>query len=165
MQISTRSVITKAPGKEHERMNQRELPPERVRNNEFSKKGRDDVFMIDVFPVTDGEQIKVTFESVKSPWRQGAWLRTDGYLVVNEQRCPSVQLWQDSAPREIVIECHTQNRCLHIYNIWDRGRGRESQAWSSGMLIEDIPNGRRYHCNDIGFETSFDKLVFRVERT
>jgi hypothetical protein len=32
------------------------------------------------------------------------------------------------------------------------------------MLVDELPSGRRYRCNDFGFDTAFDKLVFRVER-
>jgi hypothetical protein len=39
----------------------------------------------------------------------------------------------------------------------------ESQALSSGMKIENVTGGRRYGCNDLGFDTAFDKLVFRLQ--
>jgi hypothetical protein len=32
------------------------------------------------------------------------------------------------------------------------------------MLVEELPNGRRYCCNDIGFDTDFSKLIFRLEK-
>ena len=140
------------------------LPANRVMSGAFKERGRADVVMIDVLPIHDGDQVRLTFESQASSWRQGVWLSTDSHLVVSQQQSPSVQLWQDSAPTEVLIECHTKNGCLHLYNIWDKGNGRESQSWTSGMLVEELPNGRRYRCNDIGFETDFDKLVFRLER-
>jgi hypothetical protein len=120
--------------------------------------------MIDVFPIRDGDQLKLTFEGKESPWRQGVWLKTDDHLTINGRQSQSVQLWHDTAPTEVLIECHTQNGYVHLYNIWDKGSGRESQSWSSGMLVEELPNGRRYHCNDIGFDTTFSRLVFRIER-
>ena len=140
------------------------LPRERVLNSAFKEKGRADVVMIDVFPINEGDLLALTFEGKDSPWRQGVWLKTDAYLVVNQKQCLSVQLWQDTAPAEVILECHTKNGCLHVYNIWDKGRGSESQSWTSGMLVEDLPNGRRYRCNDIGLETTFGKLIFRIER-
>lgn len=140
-----------------------QLPPFRVMNSAFAERAREDVVKIDVFPVEDGDLLRLTFDSVSSPWRQGVWLKTDGYLVVNEQQCEGAVLWQDTAPSEVLIECHTENGVMHLYNIWDAGRGRASQSWSSGMLVETLPNGRRYRCNDIGFETDFSKLVFRIE--
>ncbi|TVQ61906.1 MAG: hypothetical protein EA379_05695 [Phycisphaerales bacterium] len=145
-------------------MSKRDLPLERIYSNAFKERGRDDVVKIDLFPVSDGELLTLTFESTDSPWRQGAWLKTDMGLIINEQECPSAVLWQDNAPKEVLIECRTKNGCMHVYNMWDRGLGPSSLAWSSGMLVEDLPNGRRYRCNDIGFETNFSKLVFRIER-
>ena len=157
-------TVALAP-EEDERMSEFALPVERVMNAAFvEKKGRTDVVKIEVFPIHDGELLKLTFESVQSPWRHGVWLKADEPLIVNKERCPSVELWQDTAPREVLIECHTRNGWLHLYNIWDKGSGQASQLWSSGMLVEELPNGRRYRCNDIGFDTTFEKLVFRVER-
>ena len=145
-------------------MSNAQLPNKRVMNSAFKDKGREDVVMIEAYPIQDGERIKLTFEGMNSSWRQGVWLKSDKHLVVNQQECPSVQLWQDTVPNQVLIECRTQDGCLHLYNIWDKGNGRESQSWTSGMLIEEIPNGRRYRCSDIGFDTNFDKLIFRIER-
>ena len=145
-------------------MSKSELPDTRLVNNAFKERGRADVVMIDVLSVSDGEVIKLLFESKNSAWRQGVWMKTDECVVVSQQRCSSLQLWQDTAPREVFIECHTKSGLLHLYNIWDKGSGSSSQSWSSGMLVEELSNGRRYRCNDIGFDTDFAKLVFRIER-
>lgn len=145
-------------------MSKADIPNERVLSSAFREKGWADVVKIDVLPINDGDVIKLVFESCNSPWRQGVWLKTDEYLVINQLQCPSAQLWQDTAPKEVLIECHTRDNRLHLYNIWDRGKRYESQSWTSGMLVEELPNGRRYRCNDIGFDTDFAKLVFRIER-
>ncbi len=137
---------------------------QQIYNKAFEKYGRSDVVMWDVLTVHDGEMIKVIFESVNSPWKQGVWLRTDQGLVVNDQLCPSVHLWVDTAAHEVLCACKSKDGLLSVYNIWDSGKGPRSQAHSSGMLLENLSMGRRYHCNDIGFDTQFDKLVFRVER-
>jgi hypothetical protein len=141
-----------------------QLPPKRVYNSEFSQRGREDVVMIEALPIRDGERLVLVFESVHSPWRQGVWMMTRGHLVINEQASPGMDVWQDTAPVEVPIECRTDSGVLLLYNIYERNGQRNSQAWTSGMLIEDIPNGRRYRCNDFGLETDFDKLVFRIER-
>lgn len=140
------------------------LPVGKTMSSAFRERGQLDVVMIDVFEINDGDLLMLTFESTSSPWRQGVWLKTDEYLVINQMQCPSVQLWQDTASAEVLIECHTSDKRLHLYNIWDRGNGHESQSWTSGMLVEELPNGRRYRCNDIGFDTDFAKLIFRIER-
>jgi hypothetical protein len=158
--VITRALVLQGS----EPMSQFELPKHRIMSKAFGERGRHDVVKIDVLPVREGELLKVTFESVGSPWRQGAWLKTDRGLVVAQQLCVSVELWYDTAPREVLLECRTNDGCLHLHNVWDRGLGSNSQAWSSGMLIEELPNGRRYRCNDIGFDTDFSKLIFRIER-
>ena len=145
-------------------MSKADLPSQRLLSNAFKEQGRDDVVKIEVFPIRDGDILKLTFESKNSQRRQGVWLRSDRCLIVNGQQCSSVQLWQDTAPTEVLIECHTRDGRLHLYNIWDKGNGRNSQSWTSGMLVEEIANGRRYFCNDFGFDTAFDKLVFRIQR-
>jgi hypothetical protein len=51
-----------------------------------------------------------------------------------------------------------------VYNIWDKGKGRQSQLLTSGMILEEKDNKIIYYCNDYGFETDFDKLVFSIEK-
>lgn len=145
-------------------MSKFELPIERIMSDAFKERGQSNIVMIDVFPIRDGDMLKLVFEDVRSPWRQGVWLKTDRGLLINHELCGSALIWYDTAPREVLIECRTENRCLHLYNVWDRGEGSDSQAWSSGMLVEELPHGRRYRCNDIGFDTKFDKLIFRIEK-
>ncbi|GGB44445.1 hypothetical protein GCM10007199_07330 [Fictibacillus barbaricus] len=53
---------------------------------------------------------------------------------------------------------------MSIYNIWDEGDGKESQAYSSGMLISEKNGVLVYKCNDYGFETDFSSLVFSLEK-
>ncbi len=145
-------------------MNKISLGKERIYNAEFAKRGVQSVVLWDVLPVLDNQTISVVFESINSQWRQGIWLRTDRGLEVDTQVHPSIVLWHDTAPKEVFCRCRTSDGCLSVYNIWDSGEGKRSQAWSSGMLIEELPNGRRYRCNDVGFDTRFDKLVIRIER-
>jgi hypothetical protein len=148
-------------------MSQLELPDKPVLNSEFARRGRPDVVMIDAFPVRDGELLKLSFESKESPWRQGVWLKAageGGQLVVNTLKLVSFDLWQDTAPNEVLIECHSRKGLIHLYNIWEKEGRRSSQSWSSGMLVDEHAEGRRYRCNDIGFDTDFISLVFRLER-
>jgi hypothetical protein len=137
---------------------------ERIFNKEFAKRGKEGVVMWDIFTVKDGEKVKVTFESKSSSIRQGVWLKTDQGILVNGEKCGSVSLWEDTAPKEVVCTCFTKDGNLSIYNTWEDKGQRGSQGWSSGMIVEELPSGRRYRCNDIGFETNFDKIIFRVER-
>jgi hypothetical protein len=135
-----------------------------VYNDAFKGYGYREVVLWDIFSIQDGENLKISFESVSSPWRQGVWMKTDTGITVNAIFCPSVVLWADAVPGEIPFQCRSKDGCLSIYNIWDSGHGTRSQSHSSGMLVEEIAQGFRYRCNDIGFDTKFHKLVFRIER-
>ncbi len=137
------------------------LPFRRRYNDAF--KGRGDVVLIDMFPVMDGEHVTFVFEEARSPWRQGAWLACNRGVEINNQVLKSVVLWQDTSPAEIDTRCLATNGLMAVYNVWDRGQGRDSLSYSSGMLIEELPTGRRHRCSDIGFETDFRKLIFRID--
>jgi hypothetical protein len=112
----------------------------------------------------DGEVLTIAIESSSTQDRHGIWLRTDRGISVAGQLCPSVDLWADTAPAIVSLQCHTSNGSLSFYNIWERRGRRNSQSESSGMLVTELRDGWRYHCNDFGFDSAFDKLVFRVER-
>jgi hypothetical protein len=75
----------------------------------FRRRGWSHVLLIEVLPVHDGEVLKLTFNRTNSPSRQGVWLMTDEYVVINQVRCPSAELWQDTAPKQVLIECRTRS--------------------------------------------------------
>ncbi len=137
------------------------LPKQRTFNQAFAERGRPGVVKLDVIRLHT-RRFFVRFESANSERRQGVWLATDGGLVVNGQSCPSVDLWFDTAPAEVLCDSQSQSSRLYVYNIWQRNGKRSSLSYSSGMLVDEVSNGRRYHCNDIGFTTNFDKLVFTI---
>ena len=136
----------------------------RILSKAFTERGIAGIVKWDVLPVTDGERLRVIFESVQSPWRQGVWLKCDRGVEIDGTLHASVNLWFDTAPAVVSCTCLSGDGKLNVYNIWDAGEGRQSQAFSSGMRVEELERARRYRCNDIGFDTGFDKLVFRIER-
>jgi hypothetical protein len=135
---------------------------ERIYNKAFDA---NDVVLLDVFPVKNGETILLTFESKNSEWSQGVWLMCDKGVEINGLFAKSAFLWYETAPKQIPVKCYTETGFLNIYNVWDRGKGPNSQSHTSGMLIEEIENGRRYRCNDIGLPTNFDKVIFTLEQS
>lgn len=140
------------------------LPPAPTYNEEFRQRGIPDVVKIEAFPL-NGADITVIFESARvEERRQGVWLKTDAGIWIEGEMCPSVELWYDTAPEVVSCQCLSADKRLYLYNIWEANSSRGSLSYGSGMLVEQLPNGRRYRCNDIGFETSFDKLVFRIEQ-
>lgn len=137
------------------------LPKEPIYNDVF--KDRKNVILWDVQKIKNGQFIKVVFISTNSPRKQGIFLMTDKGIEVNGVVSPSIDLWEDTAPKEVICKCYTNNGLLNIYNIWEKQGMRSSQAHTSGMLLEYNENKIIYHCNDFGFETDFDRLVFSIE--
>lgn len=137
---------------------------ERIMSKGFENKGIGDVIKWEVQPITDGQIVKITFLSKNSPYRQGIWLKTDKGIEVMGKTYSSIELWEDTAPKEVFLKCFTNNGFLSFYNIWDKGEGKKSQSYSSGMVVKQNGNKILYCCNDIGFETNFDKLVFSLEK-
>ena len=121
--------------------------------------------MVDRLSMADGQTLKVTFEGVDSDWRQGVGLDTDGSFEVNNQIIKkSIVLWQDTAPREILLKVHTSKGECRVKNVWDVGDG-VIHSWHNGaaMVVEELPNGKRYRCNDGRADDDFDDLLFSIE--
>lgn len=136
----------------------------RIISNAF--KGRDNIIVWDVLQIKNEQDIRVTFISAKSNFKQGIRVAIDvgeGYIEVDGQKSKGMKLWQDTATCIDELKCFSSEGLVSVYNIWDRGQGSESQAFTSGMLVEEEGNKRIYNCNDFGYETNFDKLVFTIE--
>ena len=134
----------------------------RIYNKAFGENS--DILLWDVFPINNEDVMILSFESKNSDFMQGVWLMCDEGIEVNGTLGKSIMLWYETAPKTVTLKCYTKNGFVNIYNIWDRGHGPNSQSHTSGMIVEETPTGRRYRCNDIGFATNFDKLVFTLEK-
>ncbi|MEW6619828.1 MAG: hypothetical protein AB1422_10920 [bacterium] len=121
----------------------------------------------DKFPLENKSQkLKVVFESTNSEWCQGISLKTDKGIEVNGKLFKeSIGLWENTAPKEVEIICKSKNGELEVVNVWSTGDG-VIHSWLNGaaMIVEELPNGRRYKCNDAHPDDNFDDIIFRIER-
>jgi hypothetical protein len=137
---------------------------ERLYNSNFP--GREDVVLWDVLSITEGQTIKIKFLENNTTYRQGIRVAVDvgeGELEINGVKNRVMELWDDTAPSEVLCLCNAKSGKISIYNVWDQRGYSESQLDSSGMIVEEKENKRIYHCNDAGFKTNFDKFLFSVE--
>jgi hypothetical protein len=145
-----------------------EIGKKKIYNEAFAERGLNNVILWDVQSIKDRQLIRVKFISKSSQYRQGLWLRTDEGIVIpylSDEIFPSITLWEDTAPKEVICKCFSKDGNLSVYNIWDEGNGRQSQMYTSGMLIDEQDDGILiYKCNDNGFETDFTDLVFSIEK-
>jgi len=122
--------------------------------------------MLDRFPLT-GKVTKLKYRiiSTNSEWRQGISLKTKGGFTFGgrEEITESIGIWEDTAPREGEFVCRSQDKTIEVVNVWDTGNG-VVESWYNGaaMWIEELPDGRRYHCNDGHFDDDFDDIVFEI---
>lgn len=145
-----------------------EIGQKKIFNKAFAEKDLSNVVLWDVQNIKNGQRIRVKFISKNSTHRQGLWLRTDEGIripVLSNEVFINVNLWEDTAPKEVICKCFSKDGNLSVYNIWDEGDGRRSQGYSSGMLIDEQEDGTLiYKCNDYGFKTDFTDLVFSIEK-
>lgn len=120
---------------------------------------------MDLFPIASDAVYRVTFESSNSSWRQGVGLQTRGEVKVNSQALKQgAVFWQDTAPTTVEFRVRTKHPFIGVYNVWDSGFGLlESRKDNAAMIVDEVPNGRRYRCSDGGLELDFTNIVFRIE--
>ena len=104
--------------------------------------------------------------STSSEWKQGLSITTDGVIKFSNSEVIKkgwVAVFAEHHTIEEEFECHSKNKLLDIKNVWDSGDGC-IDSWHNGaaMWVEEIPNGRRYHCNDGHPDDDFDDIVFEI---
>ncbi len=124
--------------------------------------------MLDRFPAGDVSRMRVVFESVNAEWRQGICLECDGDFAIDGRlfsKEDKLVFWHDTAPPVVEVELVGNVTEASVYNAWDMGDGT-THAWHNGaaMIVEELPNGRRYRCNDGEADEDFDDIIFRLER-
>ena len=122
--------------------------------------------LMDTLPAVDGSRFRVTRESTDSEWRQGIGLDVQGSIVIDGKDWGrKVTLWEDTAPKEVVITLELKEEGLDVRNVWDHGNG-VIQAWHHGaaIYVEEIEGGRRYHCNDGHPDDDLNDIVFSIRR-
>ena len=147
-----------------------DLGRKRLYNQNF-KNYSEDVILWEVLKIKTIQKLRFKFISTNSIHRQGVRIAIDagdGEITINGTCSKAFDLWEDTCPNEVVITCNSSEGFLSVYNIFEKfegwGKGRRySQMAYSGMLLKHHKNTSMYSCNDTGFETQFDKLVFEIE--
>jgi hypothetical protein len=123
------------------------------------------ICMVDRIDVAEDQVLKVTFEEIRSDWRQGVCLTVNGEFEVAGQVIQnSVVLWHDTSPTAIEVHVQARDGTCQIKNVWDIGDG-VMQSWHNGaaMIVHRSMSTRRYKCNDGRDDEDFDDLVFTIE--
>lgn len=109
--------------------------------------------------------LKLTFISTDSKWKQGVVLQTKGDFEVNRQVLPAkIILWEHTAPKQVDVQVKSKDKVLLIYNVWETEDGT-IHYWHNGgaMYIQEINRARIYNCNDGCADDDLNDLVFKIE--
>ncbi|MCE2744261.1 MAG: hypothetical protein LW701_11990 [Fluviicola sp.] len=133
----------------------------------FEYKGKI-VSLADTFNVPIGKtKFVIKFEQVNSLWEQGIMIHSnEDTFSVNENECRSgFYLWQSASLSETEFIVKSSTGEFKVWNIW-RLNNKPMQYGHNGaaLYIEEIPNGKRYYCNDGSPDDDFDDLVFTIEK-
>ncbi|TWT40064.1 hypothetical protein [Botrimarina hoheduenensis] len=123
--------------------------------------------MGDDFPTEGTIRLRLVFEACNGEWRQGVCLKVlgEGIFSANGHESPYFTFWQDTAPPVVEFEVVGDVSDIDVKNVWDVGDGvMDSGHNGAAMIVEEIPNGRRYRCNDGYADDDFDDIIFHIER-
>ena len=112
--------------------------------------------------------VRMVHKSQDGKWVHGATQKETGKIIYTGEALDgttAIVFWQsvkgDTAEFEILGDAST----LQVVNVWDCGNGVvELMHNCAAMIVDDLSNGRRYHCNDGFPDDDFDDIVFRLER-
>lgn len=115
-----------------------------------------------------GVALRLYHKDRKGRWQKGTGARKKGQFVIDGQGfngAKGIILWQSKDWDSVEFEVVGNPTTIEVHNVWDCGNG-VVHAWLNGaaMIVEELPNGRRYRCNDGFADDDFDDLVFRLER-
>jgi hypothetical protein len=115
-----------------------------------------------------GISICLMFQDRTGKWKRGAHEGEDGHIVVGGKTASGrngIAFWQSKDWNAVEFGVLGTASIINIYNLWDCGNG-VVHSWLNGaaMIVEEIPNGRRYRCNDAEADDDFDDIIFRLER-
>ena len=124
--------------------------------------------MSDLFPTDGNRSIRLAFEECGGEWRQGVALKCNGTFRFAGEPLDGksgVVFWYDTAPATVELEVDAKDGAVRVYNVWDTGDGvTHARHNGAAMIVDPLPAGRRYRCNDGFADEDFNDLVFRLER-
>lgn len=129
--------------------------------------------LADRIQASKGQCFTVTIEATSSSHMQGVGI-SEGVVIFGEKVKRGV-VWEyfslppeqrskqrASLPFSFEVECANSKGWLSFYNMAEFHGRQEWWHGGSCMWVEEIPGGRRYHCNDFELNEDFNDIVFTV---
>ncbi|HNA62681.1 MAG TPA: hypothetical protein PKW79_06360 [Rhabdochlamydiaceae bacterium] len=135
------------------------------------------LYWADKFPVSNGDKLKISIEKTNSEYIQGISIDITGSCEVQGKiwkkgKGIKMIFWEDAElidPKNIEMMIITRQGYVVVQNVWEcsdhRGvRYTDSGVNGAAMIIEEIPNGKRYYCNDGHPDENFDDIIFTIQK-
>jgi len=135
-----------------------------------------EIFMIDRVPAKLNEEFVITIESTNSPHTQGVGI-SEGVEVFGVKNKRAVVFEYVSLPPEerktkksklpfsFKVKYRNKKGFLTFYNMCLFHGRQEWWHGGAGMIVENIENGKRYHCNYFELNDDFDDIIFTVTKS
>ncbi|MBX9743814.1 MAG: hypothetical protein K2X08_01235 [Chlamydiales bacterium] len=147
------------------------------------------LILADKFTVSNGDKLKISIEKTNSKYVQGLSIDITGSCELQGKiwevgKGVKMIFWEDSTvldPKNIQLTVFTKTGFVWVQNIWEKISSyqlgtpsgetitKETKSIDAGhggaaMIVEQIENGKRYHCNDGHPDDNFDDIVFTVQK-
>ena len=130
--------------------------------------------LVDKFPVKNNEKLRIKIEKTNSEWKQGVSIGIEGKCEINGEVFQKgtlvyIVLWEDTVPKQLDLTVLTKKSYIWVKNIWENTDFRgvkfiNSGVHGSAMIVEEMPAGRHYYCNDGHPDENFDDIVFTIQK-
>lgn len=144
-----------------------EIGKKRIINENFSDM-KEEIVRWEVLKIKKEQTIHLKIISMNSKYMQGIRFAIDvgnGFLEIDYLKSKDIYFVVNENNMEGIIRCYSEEGLLSIYNIYyrtDDPHSMCSQMDFSGMIIEKTDNNFTFRCNDTGYKTTFDSLVFEI---
>lgn len=95
-----------------------EIGTRKIYNDNFAEHEKE-VLLWDAITLKPKQKLLFRIISTNSKYKQGVRLAIDvgdGYLEVNGIQAKGIQLWEDTCPEEVEIDCNSPKGLLSIYS-------------------------------------------------
>ena len=145
--------------------------------------------LIDEFPISNGDKLLISIKHTKSNYIQGISVGIYGSCEIageinKKGKYLNMLFWEDAElinPKNIELTIYTKKDFVCIQNMWEtsysylvsdslgnpvtKTKKRMDKGHNgAAMIVEEIENGRIYHCNDGYPDEDFDDIIFTVQR-
>lgn len=144
-----------------------EIGKNRIINKNFPDV-EEEVVHWEVIKIKQQQTIYLKIISTNSSYLQGIRFAVDvgeGYIEIDNLRYKEIYFMVNKNNMESIIKCSSDEGLLSVYNIFQKTKElytRGSQMPYSGMLVQKKGNKFIFRCNDTGYKTTFDSLVFEI---